>query len=204
MRPEDYWINLGENVIGQDVLADGENARQANTYRILADTINQLEAGYTFSLLDIGCNYGVLDDWLDKTTFRGDYNGIDSNQYAVALASSRGIKVRCANLREMDYADRTFDIVVMKDVIEHLETVGYLREAFRVANWYLILSLYLPLHDAPTQVIHNQAGYYTNTYNRQDVMRLAKECGFTLVRDMFTKETNGTDNEIIVWGRDAN
>ena len=201
MRPEDYWINLGENVIGQDVLADGDKARQAATYQAIAKLIFELEA-YS-SVLDIGCNYGILEIQLLSLAWRGYYRGIDTNPYAIQLGESLGNHVMVGDLHDLS-TQILFDIVIIKDVIEHLENIEPLKKAFRVAHQYLILSLYLPLHDAPTQIVHNPAGYYTNTYNRQDVMRLAKECGFILVRNFRTKETNGTDNEIIVWGRDAN
>ena len=199
MRPEDYWINLGENVIGQDVLADGDKARQAATYKAIAKLIGDLSVQ---SVLDIGCNYGILQWWLSENGWDEYYLGVDTNRFAIKLGLKCGFNVEVEDLH--DLPKRYFQCVVVKDVIEHLASIEPLRQAFDRTARYLILSLYLPLHDLPTQIIHNPAGYYTNTYNRQDVMRLAKECGFTLVRDMFTKETNGTDNEIIVWGRDAN
>ncbi len=197
MRPEDYWIARGEDVIGLDVLRDGEQARQAATYQAIAEAINDWAI---FEVLDVGCNIGALYDWLFAFS-KFDYLGIDTNIHAIQIARKRGLYAGIGNLCYLPYSDRFFDCVVVKDVIEHLENIEPLREAFRVAAEYAILSTYLPWHDAPSRIVQHPDGYYTNTYNRQDVIDLARECGFELVETIATQETNGTPNEVTVWAR---
>jgi SAM-dependent methyltransferase len=202
-RPEDYWISLGENVIGLDVLAEGDAARQSDTYWTIAQKCVELENYDIFNLLDVGCNYGILKRWLRKTGFRGEYIGIDSNRFAIQKAREFGWFTMLGNIRKMTFDDQTFDLVVMKDVLEHLESIEPLRESFRVAHQYLIHATYLPFTDQPSQIIQHDDGYYTNTYNKQEIIQLAKECGFSLLETIMRKETNGADNMITVWGRDA-
>lgn len=198
MRPEDYWINLGENVIGLDVIADGEKARQAATYQTIAAFIMRIEVD---NVLDVGANYGTLVKWLREFTgppFEGYYWGIDSNPFAVEI----GTNISQGNLRSLPYPDKDWSCVVVKDVIEHLESIEPLREAFRVSRRYVIVATYLPWHDAPSVIVQHPDGYYTNTYNRTEIVALAKDCGFGLVEDVWALESNGTPNEVTLWERE--
>lgn len=195
-RPEDYWISLGENVIGQDVLAEGEQARQAATYRTIAELVVELKVRH---LVDVGCNYGVLQWWLKQAGYKGIYSGLDTNEYAIELGTALGF----TNLHHGDFRTEQghCDCIVMKDVIEHLESMEPLREIFKAVERYFILALYLPLTYAPTEIIRHPDGYYTNTYNRQEMRQLANECWFHTLKDIQVKESNGMLNEIIVWER---
>lgn len=198
MIPEQYWIGLGSEPIGLDVLADGEHARQADTYRAIARLVVE---HWCVELLDVGANYGVLEDWLRRAGYDGEYRGIDSNPHAVAKAYELGHDVRLGNIRTMSETPDIYEIIVVKDVIEHLENYELLRDVF-ASSWDLvILAVYLPFHDEPDNIQRTPDGYYTNTYNRQGVIDLARDCGFKLVETIATHEANGTANAIYVWGR---
>lgn len=198
MNPEQYWIDLGSEPIGLDVLADGEHARQADTYRTIAQLITESNC---YNVLDVGANYGILQDWLERAGFKGYYHGIDSNPYAVGKANQLGHKVEVGNIRALSYTVHIYDLIVVKDVIEHLESYKPLRNVFHSAGRIVILAVYLPFHDEPDNIQRNTDGYYTNTYNRQGVIDLARECGFGLIEVIETHEANGTANAIYVWGR---
>lgn len=197
MTPETFWIHLRENVIGVDVLREGTEARQAATYRAIAQWLLQHSV---IDILDIGCNVAALARFLAGMDYAGRYFGIDSNPYAVALARQHAYAME-GNLRQVGFQDRWFEAVVVKDVIEHLETIDPLREAFRVAARYVILAVYLPFIDTPSQIKQHEDGYYINTYNRQDVITLAGECGFILAQTVYTQESDGTPNAVYVWER---
>ena len=196
MNPEQYWIGLGSEPIGLDVLADGEHARQADTYRTIARLVCDWNC---HAVLDVGANYGILQDWLERAGYDGEYQGIDSNPYAVAKANQLGHRVEVGNIRTLD-TPPAYDVVVVKDVIEHLENYQPLRNVFKAAKEFVILSVYLPFHDAPDSIQRNPDGYYTNTYNGYGVMDLARECGFALIETFSTHEANGTMNAIYLWG----
>lgn len=195
MNPEQYWINLGQEIIGLDVLADGEHARQADTYRTIARLV--VESGYR-TVLDVGANYGILDNWLLEAGFKSVYHGIDSNPYAVAKANQLGHWVEIGTIRN---TLQVCEVIIVKDVIEHLENYQPLRNVFQAAGKLVIVAVYLPFHDEPDHIQRDTNGYYTNTYNRQGVIDLANECGFKLVDTIKTYEANGTQNAIYVWGR---
>jgi SAM-dependent methyltransferase len=79
-------------------------------------------------LLDLGCGTGWLAEHFDR------YTGVDGSRDAVARASAVGRNVIHANLDQpLAFADRSFDAVVMKDVLEHLaDPVALVREVRRV------------------------------------------------------------------------
>lgn len=197
MRPEDYWISLGENVIGLDVLTEGEHARQAATYQAIAQTITDLKIT---NVLDVGCNVAALYTFLMMQDYTGDYLGIDSNPYAVEAARLTAPAIE-GNLRALDFVDQAFDCVVVKDVIEHLENCEPLREAFRVARQYVILAVYLPFASDETVTIRKMEGYYINAYSWSDIRGLALACGFRWIKRSWPVETNGWQNEMVVWIR---
>lgn len=195
MNPEQYWINLGAEVIGLDVLQDGEDTRQADTYRMIARLVVDSKIR---TVLDVGANYGVMEDWLRRAGYEGLYTGIESNFNAVTKAMDLGHPVAIGNIRDVL---PSCDVIVVKDVIEHLEDYQPLRNVFRAAKELVILAVYLPFHDDPDVIQRNPDGYYTNTYNRQGVIDLAQTCGFELVETITAHESNGTANAIYVWGR---
>lgn len=200
MNPEQYWIDLGSEPIGLDVLQDGEHARQADTYSTIARLVVESKCS---EVLDVGANYGILEDWLQRTGYDGEYHGIDSNPFAVARANQLGHQVEVLNIRDLSNSPYFYfyDVVIIKDVIEHLENYLSLRNVFDCSKKLVILAVYLPFHDAPDMIQRNPNGYYTNTYNRQGVIDLARACGFELVETITTHEANGTANAIYVWGR---
>lgn len=197
MRPEDYWIGLGENVIGLDVQTEQTAARQAPTYQNIAETIVGLGVN---TVLDVGCNVAALYTFLLMQGYRGSYLGIDSNPHAVEVAQHYAT-ARDGNLRALEYGDLTFECVVVKDVIEHLEGLDPLREAFRVAQKYVILAVYLPFTITEPIIVKKLEGYYTNAYLWADVRALAKACSFRWIKRTWPEEANGWQNEVVVWER---
>ena len=79
-------------------------------------------------ILDLGCGSA----WL--AAHFSDYTGLDGSPEAVAAAAERGRRVLLVDLREqLPFDDATFDGVVAKDVLEHLDDpVSAVREIRRV------------------------------------------------------------------------
>jgi SAM-dependent methyltransferase len=198
MKPEEYWVLRGSDVIGQDVLRDGAAARQAATYQAVATWVMAYRIE---DVLDVGCNVAALALFLRAAGYDGLYKGLDTNPYALRIARARGESVDDGNLRNLDFGEKAYQAVVVKDVIEHLESPEPLSEAFRVAREYVVVATYLPWTDAPAAITRHADGYYTNRYRFADVTALAARCGFDLIETQIVNEANGQPNQVTLWRR---
>jgi 2-polyprenyl-3-methyl-5-hydroxy-6-metoxy-1,4-benzoquinol methylase len=82
-------------------------------------------------VLDLGCGDGRTLWSLRQ--FGCDAIGVDFDGEAVATARARGLDVRTGSLEDQDFADATFDAVVLSHVIEHVpDPEGVLREIHRI------------------------------------------------------------------------
>jgi len=82
-------------------------------------------------LLDVGCGGG---DFLLGMRERGwQVHGLDISPEAVALARQNGLDVFLGQLSEAPYQERSFDLVTMWDVLEHLhDPAAYLAQVTRL------------------------------------------------------------------------
>lgn len=204
MKPEDYWINRGSDLIGLDVLAEGVNARQADTYTAIAKEC----MGYY--VLDIGCNVGALEMfiqleyqkygiplWLFKKVGMDClYHGIDSNPHAIDYLKNKGISCQLGSLPNISVkhvegvtlAPR-FHVVVIKDVLEHLGDYSYCREVIKIPSQKLIISFFMAPTNKLASVEKTEAGYYHNKYNEKDFVTFIHSNGFTIEKQIDTWET---------------
>jgi 2-polyprenyl-3-methyl-5-hydroxy-6-metoxy-1,4-benzoquinol methylase len=82
-------------------------------------------------LLDVGCHIGVF---LEIAAERGwDAWGVEPSHWAAEQARRRGLNVKTGTLSEAGFADHSFDVVTLWDVIEHLsDPRGELEKVNRV------------------------------------------------------------------------
>jgi len=74
-------------------------------------------------ILEIGCGYGFLLDTLNKNGYEAF--GIEPSAHAFEFAKNRhGLDVRNVLLEEAKYPEDFFDIVILFDVLEHIEDVN--------------------------------------------------------------------------------
>lgn len=197
MMPEEFWKY--EDVVGTDVLREGVSARQAPTYQAIAKWI--IAHGIT-DVLDVGCNVAALAMFLRLNGYTGFYAGIDTNPHALKVAQLREFVLE-GNLRNLEYGEQDYPLVVVKDVVEHLESYKTLAEAFRVAREYVIVGTYLPWTDEPEKIEKHSDGYFANRYRFADVEAFANECGFELIETLAVNETTGWANQVTFWKRKA-
>lgn len=93
-------------------------------------------------VLDCGCNDGAMMAILrDKGC---DVTGVDVSDTALALAKEKGLNVINASAEELPFKDKTFDVVVLREVLVHIhEPVKALKEIRRVLkkNGFLLGSV---------------------------------------------------------------
>lgn len=112
------------------------------------------------TVLDVACGQQV-----DKQVL-GDlcvYTGVDKTP-------SMGVQV--ADIRELPFADKSFDIVRARAIFEHLPNVDEMakaiRECARCASGILYLAFYMPTEE--TRISWN-GSFFENSYSRSDIVR---------------------------------
>ena len=92
------------------------------------------------SVLDAGCGVGVLLDIL-KPLCR-EVAGLDISPRAIEVLQSKGIQGKVGTLPAIAFPDKSFDVVVATETMEHLDDPGALiKEMIRVARKKVILSV---------------------------------------------------------------
>lgn len=90
------------------------------------DYINNLSGG---KFLDVGCGLGFF---LSGVEDKFDKYGVEVSQYSYEYASKYG-KIHTGTLESANFADETFDAILMYHVIEHVEKPEeIIQEIFRI------------------------------------------------------------------------
>ena len=71
------------------------------------------------SILDVGCGLGTFLQLFDDSRWRKF--GVDVSEHAIAAARARGIAVKAYD-RAYDYPDESFDVIVFRGTVQHLDT----------------------------------------------------------------------------------
>ena len=119
-----------------DVYQPGLPARPGEHYRAFVRFASE-HAGNT--ILDLGCGYGAYS--LALAAEGRKCIGSDINMNYLAAASASGLPVVAVD-SELPYPDRSFDTVMLLEVIEHVPKLeGILKEAFRVARRNVLVTV---------------------------------------------------------------
>lgn len=142
-----YWDELMDTDAGAASYMDsyGEGPG-CETRMIISSFINDGE-----TVLDIGCGPGWnLDHFRQYGPEIGGYRGIDYSERFIRVANARHTqnpKFRVGDCRKLKEPDRSWDVVLLQDVLEH--TNGYekpIKEALRVARKRVIISFWRPFN----------------------------------------------------------
>lgn len=71
-------------------------------------------------VLDCGANDGSMMEMLQKKR-QCDVYGVDISEVAIAEAKKRGITVQYADAHKLPFEDKTFDVVILSEVISHVQ-----------------------------------------------------------------------------------
>ena len=96
-------------------------------------------------VLELGCGNGRN---LKIFSTDNDVQGIDGLDAAVEFAKKQGVSARVGNLNStIDASDASFDLILLLDVLEHLESPDHcLREALRIVRPGGLLVVNVPNH----------------------------------------------------------
>lgn len=92
--------------------------------RFHAEVIRLLGTVQPDAVLDLGCGEGFVLEALVEAGFDAELVGIDNSEDAVAHALERvgsQAEILCDDVRELSDLPRRFDVVMMLEVLEHLD-----------------------------------------------------------------------------------
>ena len=140
-------------------------------------------------LLEVGCALGFLLTGLQRSGWRVE--GVDASAFAAYYARTRyGIDVTCATLEETAFPDGAFDVVIQKDLLEHVaDPRRHLDETHRLLRPGGWLRLVTPNGEAnlrPLVASTRVRGAgppvldqgHLSFFSRRHLVRLFGECGF--------------------------
>lgn len=204
-----YWRQI-DHIIGPATKDQFGQLGQQNT----RDRIEEFVLAHSTEstrLLDAGCNTGAEGYRLFQKRFPGTYVGLDSNPkalvYAMVNLSGFPASVTLADVADLPFADRSFDIVLSKDVIEHAEHyTPIIRELARVTRTYLVLSMFIRMYDQPDHIFREPQGFHHNRYNRAGLYALMQDCGFgppRIIYDCPEIRHGQFQDEVLVFRRES-
>ena len=133
MTKENNPVSWGKHQFGDLNFQSRQQVRQ-----FYLDTFN----GSLFTVADLGCGYGIEVEGYIQNKINVDYTGYDFSQFMIETASKRLPNqkfVRC-NMLNVPVADNTYDVVLLRHVLEHQEDhMKVLNEAIRISKKYILI-----------------------------------------------------------------
>jgi SAM-dependent methyltransferase len=90
------------------------------------------------TIVDVGCGDGAITNQLGR---RWDVTGVDSSATALRHVTTKKV---LATAESLPFDDRSFDLVVSSQMLEHLDARAYrsaMQELLRVAGRYVLISV---------------------------------------------------------------
>jgi SAM-dependent methyltransferase len=148
--------------------------------RVVADEARKAGS----SVLEVGCNIAMDYRFMEGL----EYVGVDFQERFLERARELhpGIHVQQENALHLTFMDRSFDTVYCKDLLEHLAPDTWriaVAEMNRVAR-HLIMVVFFRLWDKETGYYYHAAGYWDNTYNKDEVEACLREYGGLELRNV--------------------
>lgn len=95
------------------------------------------------SVLDVGCGFGGLTEHLRRRGFKATGTDLLAEGIAAGKARYPLADLRLATSENLDFPDKSFDTVVLKDTIHHIyeedDVAAFLRQVRRIARRRLVV-----------------------------------------------------------------
>lgn len=99
---------------------------------------------YKEKICDAGCGEGFIVKYLEKKFEKTEFYGFDRSEEAIKIAekNTNRAKYSVDNVYNCKYSDNEFDVVMLLEVLEHLENPQKaLKEIIRITKRVLIISV---------------------------------------------------------------
>jgi len=148
--------------------------------RIIAGVLERLTLPQPARILDAGCGSGR--NMVELARY-GQVTGVELSELSVAAARRRGVgEVVQASLEELPFGDRSFELAVCLDVIEHLDhDVAALAELRRVVADGGALLVTVPAYQWLWSH-HDVVNQHRRRYNRRTLLQAAQAAGWRCER----------------------
>ncbi len=181
-RNWEHWHRWGRERIERIVDDEGRIPPAASARRAVADLAVRLGE----SLLDVGCGPGATWRYFLPHRPRFTWAGADVTAEMVAAARRLypGVPVAHADAGNLPWGDGSFDVVLLRDVLELLPRRLFeraLAEAMRVARRAVVLSFHLPpLPGGAARSERIGEGFLETRWTAADVAAPAAAAGWTV------------------------
>lgn len=140
--------------------------------RILTrDILKERNGLRRFSMLEAGCGPATELKGYRQNGIAVDYTGVDINprMLQVARERNRDAKFIQGDVRKLEFADKSFDVVLLRHILEHLpDYKEAVAEALRVARESVIADFFIAPTILPFDMKFWYAqGYYENWYSER-------------------------------------
>ncbi|MFH1197066.1 MAG: class I SAM-dependent methyltransferase [bacterium] len=133
--------------------------------------------------LDAGSGLGLALYKADQKGFNAI--GLEVSKYACSFVESKNLRVINSTLEEVDFDKEKFDIVFMREVIEHLESPkAALKKIFGLMNQGGVLFITTGNYDCPERKIKGKNWQYfmpeghLNIFSSRTMKKFLEETGF--------------------------
>lgn len=173
-----YWDSAPEEDLRTLVtrLSNVEDKERSLIRRILRETSPA-------SLLDLACGPSTEKSGYDRYSLGIDYAGLDASRYMLGVARQRhpDSKLVRANVQELPFQNATFDVVLLKHILEHLPTYeDTITESLRVARDAVIIDFFHTLLPISRDILlKDRRGFHNNWYSRQKFHSFLDTCPIT-------------------------
>ena len=154
-------------------------------YRVRRELVLYLVRTYASSakdVLDVGCASG---DTLEVLQGAYKVSGLETSDEALRVARARGFSVVTASLPNIPHPDNSFDVVLMLDVLEHIEDdSAAVREVQRVLRPGGIFITFVPAYMFLWSVTDVRSHHFRR-YTRPELVSVMKSAEFSIIRSSY-------------------
>ena len=154
------------------------------------------------NLLDVGCGRG---EFLTRVKSNYQCSGLEPSPLAAAEARDRGFEVIRSRVEDARLPDRTFDIVVLDSVVEHLaDPKAALTNLWGAMRPGGVIALQTPKYGGLTSRLRGREwygfrlGYHTFIFSGATLGKLIAETGFQVLHR--PKRNRPLDDKLILFG----